>query len=141
MLIFRTDASIETGFKHLIRSAYLASLLKKKSDILFCVNKDRVVSRFLEERRIPYCLLKELKRLQKDSTGIKGIVFDLRAFSPADMEFLQRAAANHIYTVQVTDLGLIQQPVDVTIAAQSSLEKTLPLPKTGMSTASLTRAI
>lgn len=127
MLIFRTDASIETGFKHLIRSAYLASLLKKKIEILFCVNKDRVVSRFLEDRRIPYCLLKELKRLQENPTGIRGIVFDLREFSPADIEFLHRAKANHIYTVQVTDLGLNQQPVDVTIDA--SIEKLHPYPE------------
>ncbi len=127
MLVFRTDASAKTGFGHLKRSAYLASLLKKKIDVLFCVNNDRVVLRFLEEHRISYFLSKELKRLQEKSTDIKSIVFDLREFSTADIEFLHQAKANHIHTVQVTDLGLSQQPVDVTIDA--SIAKLYPYPE------------
>ena len=124
MLVFRTDASEKIGFGHLKRSAYLASLLKKKTGILFCVNNNKVVGRFLEDRQIPYCWLNELENLQKTPTEIKSVVFDLREFSVRDIEFLRWATANHIRTVQVTDLGLSQQPADYTIDA--SLEKLFP---------------
>ncbi|MDQ1350090.1 MAG: UDP-2,4-diacetamido-2,4,6-trideoxy-beta-L-altropyranose hydrolase [Acidobacteriota bacterium] len=124
MLIFRTDASEKTGFGHLKRSVYLASLLKKKTEILFCVNNNKAVGRFLEERHTPYCWAKELENLQKTPTEIKSVVFDLREFSVQDIEFVRWAKANHIHTVQVTDLGLSQQPVDYIIDA--SIEKMFP---------------
>ena len=73
MLIFRTDPSVEAGVGHLTRSVYLASLLKKKIDILVCINKDKVVSRLLEERNVPYCVLKELNIAKQESNKIKGI--------------------------------------------------------------------
>lgn len=115
MLIFRTDPSINTGFGHLKRSVYLSSLLKKKIDILFCINKDKVVSRFLEDRNISYCLLKELNIIKQKP--VKSIVFDLRKFSSMDIEWLNWAKEKDISTIQVTDLGLNQQPVDYTIDA------------------------
>ncbi|MCP5102134.1 MAG: hypothetical protein GY950_02080 [bacterium] len=127
MLIFRTDASAETGFGHLKRSVYLASLLKNKIDILFCVNKDKVVLRFLEDRGTPYCLTKDLEKQEKEPGKIKSVVFDLREFSPEDTRFLERAKQKKIKTVQVTDLGLSQQPVDYTIDA--SIEKLFPYEK------------
>ena len=117
MLIFRTDASAKTGFGHLKRSVYLASLLKKKADILFCVNKDKAALRFLEERGVAYCLSKVLPSLENEQ--ITGIVFDLRDFSPADIVWLKEAKEKGITTVQVTDLGLSQQAVDYTIDAYS----------------------
>lgn len=125
MLIFRTDASVNKGFGHLKRSAYLASLLKKKIDILFCVNNDKVVSRFLEDRNIPYCFLTELINLEKKP--IKSIIFDIREFSSSDIEFLNWAKGNIIHTVQLTDLGLSQQPVEYTIDA--SIEQLFPYDK------------
>lgn len=124
MLIFRTDASEKTGFGHVKRSVYLASLLKKKTEILFCVNNNKAVGRFLEERHTPYCWAKELEKLQKTPTEIKSVVFDLREFSVQDIEFVRWAKANHIPTVQVTDLGLCRQPVDYIIDA--SIEKLFP---------------
>lgn len=130
MLIFRTDASVTTGFGHLKRSTYLASLLKNKTGILFCVNNDKVVLRFLEDHRTPYCLLKELNGIEQKKAGeIKSIVFDLREFSPADIELLNRAKKNGIRTVQVTDLGLSKQPVDYIIDA--SLAQLFPYDSTG----------
>lgn len=124
MLVFRTDASEKIGFGHLKRSAYLASLLKNKTDILFCVNNNKMVGRFLEDRHTPYCWVNGLENLQKKSTEIKSVVFDLREFSLHDIEFLRWATANHIHTVQVTDLGLSRQPADYTIDA--SPEKLFP---------------
>ncbi len=124
MLIFRTDPSVETGVGHLKRSAYLASLLKKKSDILFCINKDKVVSRLLEERNVPYCMLKELNVIKQESNKIKSIVFDLRKFSSMDIEWLKQAKERNITTIQITDLGMNQQPVDYTIDA--SIEQLFP---------------
>lgn len=124
MLVFRTDASEKTGFGHLKRSVYLASLLKKKTEILFCVNNNKAVGRFLEERHTPYYWTKELETLAKAPTEIKSVVFDLREFSVQDIEFLRWAKANHIHTIQVTDLGLSRQPVEFTIDA--SIEKLFP---------------
>jgi spore coat polysaccharide biosynthesis predicted glycosyltransferase SpsG len=122
MLIFRTDPSITTGFGHLIRSIYLSSLLKKKIDILFLINKDKVVSRFLEGRNIPYCLSKELNIIKQKP--VKSIVFDLNKFSPMDIEWLNDAKEKNINTIQVTDLGLNRHPVDYTIDA--SIEQLFP---------------
>jgi spore coat polysaccharide biosynthesis predicted glycosyltransferase SpsG len=124
MLIFRTDPSVETGVGHLKRSVYLASLLKKKIDILFCIPKDKVVSRLLEERNIPYCMLKELNVIKQESSKIKSIVFDLRKFSSMDIEWLKQAKERNITTIQITDLGMNQQPVDYTIDA--SIEQLFP---------------
>lgn len=129
MLIFRTDASEKTGFGHLKRSVYLASLLRKKTGSLFCVNNNKAVNRFLEERHTPYCWTKELENLQKTPTEIKGVVFDLREFSVQDIEFVRWAKANHIHTIQVTDLGLSRQPVDYIIDA--SIEKLFPYDEEG----------
>ena len=127
MLIFRTDPSVEAGVGHLKRSVYLASLLKKKIDILFCINKDKVVSRLLEERNVPYCVLKELNIVKQESNKIKSIVFDLRKFSSMDIEWLIQAKERNITTIQITDLGMNQQPVDYTIDA--SIEQLFPFDK------------
>jgi spore coat polysaccharide biosynthesis predicted glycosyltransferase SpsG len=125
MLIFRTDATAKAGFGHLKRSVYLASLLKKKTDILFCIKKDKAALRFLEERGVAYCLTKSLPELGKET--INSIVFDLRDFSPADIEWLKRAKEKGINTVQITDLGLSQQAVDYTVDA--SVEQLFPYEK------------
>lgn len=117
MLVFRTDASEKIGFGHLKRSTYLASLLKNKTEILFCVNNNKAVARFLEDGHTPYCWSKELEKLEKIPTEIKSVVFDLREFSTQDIEFLRWAKSNQIHTVQITDLGLSQQPADYIIDA------------------------
>jgi spore coat polysaccharide biosynthesis predicted glycosyltransferase SpsG len=113
MIVFRTDASQKTGFGHLNRSAYLASLLKSKCGVLFCVNQDKAVTRFLEEKRLPFCSLKELERLKDPE--VKSVVFDLRSFSDDDLRLLRRAREEKLKTVQITDLGLSQQDTDYTV--------------------------
>jgi len=124
MIVFRTDASIKTGFGHLIRSTFLASLLKSKTGILFCISSgsDKIVTRFLEEKKWPYCSLKQLK--QGLPSAVKSMVFDLRYFSDEDIQLLHQAKSNHWTTVQVTDLGLDQQEVDYTIDA--AVDKMFP---------------
>jgi spore coat polysaccharide biosynthesis predicted glycosyltransferase SpsG len=127
MIVFRTDASQKTGFGHVKRSAYLASLLKNKCKILFCVNKDKTVTRFLQEKRVPYCHLKELQRQKLKDPSIKSIVFDLRYFSSEDIQLIRQVKKRDrdpIKTVQITDLGLNQQDVDYTIDA--SIEQLFP---------------
>ncbi|MCP4216129.1 MAG: hypothetical protein GY765_15880 [bacterium] len=125
MLVFRTNASPATGFGHLKRSAYLASMLKKKHGILFCVNKDKGVSRFLDELGIPFCLInKKGIPWEKD---IRGILFDLREFLPADIQLLQQAKEKGIPTIQLTDLGLSQQPVDIVF--DGAIDTLFPYPE------------
>lgn len=127
MIIFRTDASLKTGFGHLRRSTYLASLLKNKTDILFCISSgsDKIGTRFLVEKKWSYCSLKQLK--QASSSAVKCIVFDLRYFSAEDIRLIQQAKTKNWTTVQVTDLGLNQQEVDYTIDA--AVEKIFPYSK------------
>jgi spore coat polysaccharide biosynthesis predicted glycosyltransferase SpsG len=127
MIVFRTDASQKTGLGHLKRSTYLASLLKNKCNILFCVNKDKTVTRILQEKRVPCCYLKELQRQKLKNPSIKSIVFDLKHFSNEDIQLIRQAKNRYIgpiKTVQITDLGLSQQDVDYTIDA--SIEQLFP---------------
>ena len=127
MIIFRTDASIKTGFGHLRRSTYLASLLKSKTGILFCISSgsDKIVTRFLEEKKWSYCSLKQMN--QRLPSPVKSVVFDLRYFSNEDIQLIHQAKTNNWTTVQVTDLGLDQQEVDYTIDA--SVDKMFPYSK------------
>jgi spore coat polysaccharide biosynthesis predicted glycosyltransferase SpsG len=124
MIIFRTDASVKTGFGHLKRSSYLASLLRSKTAVLFCLGslKDKTVTRYLEEKKWSYCSLKQANRLE--DPGVKGIIFDLRYFADDDLRLIERARARQWVTVQITDLGLSQQEVDYTIDA--SVEPMFP---------------
>lgn len=127
MIIFRTDASIKTGFGHLRRSTYLASLLKSNTGIMFCIStkNDKIVTRYLEEKKWSYCSLKQLKQLL--SSSVKSVVFDLRYFSDEDIQLIHQAKTNNWTTVQVTDLGLNQQEADYTIDA--SIDKMFPYSK------------
>ena len=121
MIVFRTDASQETGFGHIKRSTMLASLLKNKNKILFCIGKDKVAGRFLNEKNIPFCRMKQLPEKE-----ITSIIFDLRHFSEADTQLIKRCRAGNKKTIQITDLGLSQQEVDFTI--DCSLEPLFPFP-------------
>jgi spore coat polysaccharide biosynthesis predicted glycosyltransferase SpsG len=127
MIIFRTDASVKTGFGHLRRSTCLASLLKNKTDILFCISSgsDKIVTRYLAEKKWSYCSLKQLK--QTVPSSVKSVVFDLRYFSDEDIRLLHQAKTGNWTTVQVTDLGLNQQEVDYTIDA--AVDKMFPYSK------------
>lgn len=115
MIIFRTDASADIGFGHIKRSSYLASLLKNQTEILFCIGSDKIAARYLEEKNFSFHLLHKWELTSK--TNINAIIFDLRHFDERDKLLLQRAREWGIKTVQITDLGLSQQPVDYTIDA------------------------
>ncbi|UCH94927.1 MAG: hypothetical protein JSV88_32385 [Candidatus Aminicenantes bacterium] len=124
MIIFRTEASLKNGFGHLNRSAYLASLLKSKREILFCIDtkNDKTVTRYLQEKKWSYCSLKQLKHLE--DPPVKSIIFDLRHFKDEDIQLIHRAKTSNWTTIQVTDLGLSQQEVDYTIDA--SIDQLFP---------------
>lgn len=127
MIVFRVEASTKTGFGHLGRSTCLASLLKNKTDILFCISNksDKIVARYLQEKKWSYCSLKQLKQML--STSVKGVVFDLSNFSDEDIRIISQAKTNNWTTIQFTDQGLKQQAVDYTIDA--SIEKISPYSK------------
>jgi spore coat polysaccharide biosynthesis predicted glycosyltransferase SpsG len=127
MIIFRTEASIKTGFGRLKRSTYLASSLKSKTDILFCISSgsDKIVTRYLKEKKWPYRSPQQVKQLAASS--VNSIVFDLRYFSDEDIQLIHQAKINNWTTVQVTDLGLNQQEVDYTI--DGAVDKMFPYSK------------
>jgi spore coat polysaccharide biosynthesis predicted glycosyltransferase SpsG len=122
MIVFRTDASADTGFGRLKRSTYLASLLKNKTEILFSIGGDKTAVRYLEERNFSSCPADRPDLL--DNPSVKCILFDLRRFNQKDIRLIRRAKKNNIKTVQITDLGLSQQEVDYTI--DSSMEPLSP---------------
>jgi spore coat polysaccharide biosynthesis predicted glycosyltransferase SpsG len=125
MIIFRTDASAKTGFGHLKRSTYLASLLKSKASILFCIGGDKTAGRYLEEKGFSSCSLKQLRKWENSSfEAVKSIVFDLRDFTDDDILLLRRAREGNSKTIQITDLGLSQHEVDYTV--DSSLDPLFP---------------
>lgn len=125
MIIFRTDASAKTGFGHIKRSVYLASLLKHNTSILFCTTGDKIAVRYLDEKKIPHCSLKEINRWDNHAfEPARAIVFDLREFSDEDKALLQRLKKQNKKTIQITDLGLSQQDVDITV--DSSIEPLFP---------------
>jgi|GEM_PF-615823 len=128
MIVFRTEASPKTGFGHLKRSVYLASLLKSKCEVLFCINNDKSASRFLVEKQLSFIHTKEFQKIKNSS--ITGIIFDLRNFTEDDTQVIQRArkSAAPVKTVQITDLGLCQQDADFTI--DSALDKIVPYDET-----------
>ncbi len=127
MIIFRTDASTKTGGGHLRRSAYLASFLRKKTEIRFCLGSvnDKAVTRYLEEKKWSFISLKQFN--QEENLPVKGIIFDLRYFTDEDLQLLRRAKAGHWATLQITDLGQARQETDYTIDA--SPEPLLPYPE------------
>jgi len=122
MIIIRTDASQTTGFGHIKRCAYLASLLKSKSKVLFCITKEKTVVRFLEEKGFAYCTPDRADLLA--APEVRSILFDLRTFSNDDIKMIQQARVQGKKSVQITDLGLSQQDTDYTIDA--SIEKLFP---------------
>ena len=99
MLLFRTEASTKIGFRRLERSVYLFSLLRKECEALFCVNRDKTAEKFLQEKKIPFCPLKKLLKLEQP---VKTIFFDLGNFGPEDKELLLREGRD---TVQILDPG------------------------------------
>lgn len=113
MFIFRTEASEKIGFHNLIRSITLASLLKKKTEIIFCVNENKVLLRFLESKKFSCVLFKDIDNLK--DRKIKSIVFDLGSFSNKDLQLIKWAKINKINSIQITDFGLNQQEVDCII--------------------------
>jgi spore coat polysaccharide biosynthesis predicted glycosyltransferase SpsG len=96
MIVIRTDASTKSGFQLLERSVYLASVSKRKADILFCINQDKTVVKFLNEKKISFCRPKDLFEYP-----VKSIVFYVNYFTPIDREIALRAKENNIAAVQI----------------------------------------
>ncbi|MCI0471051.1 MAG: hypothetical protein L0Y73_05275 [Candidatus Aminicenantes bacterium] len=103
MLIFRTHAAAKNGSGYLTGSLFLASLLKKKIDIVFCIEaeQNKEVVKYLQEKKIAFCRPQELP-----PTNPQGVIFYTDEFAPADKELLRRAKENHIKTVHLLPPGI-----------------------------------
>ncbi len=100
MLVFRIDASAKSGFQPLAGSVYLASLLKKYVDMRFCINRDKAVVKFLQDKKIPLCQPENLFK-----KPVQSLLFYVEDFTPADRELLLRAKKDGIKTVRITAPG------------------------------------
>jgi spore coat polysaccharide biosynthesis predicted glycosyltransferase SpsG len=114
MIIFRADVSPRTGLQHVRCCAYLASLLKKNSQVLICSREDKKTSKFLAERSIPTALGKDPGAM--DLAGVTAVIFDLPHFSAPDSALLEKAKKAGIKTFQIVPPGGETQPVDFQVA-------------------------
>lgn len=101
MIVFRTDASVNSGFQLLARSIYLASLLKKDADILFCIDRDKAAAKILKEKKLPFCRPKDIFK-----NPVKSILFYVENFLPVDRETTIRAKETDIETVHIALPGM-----------------------------------
>jgi len=113
MIIFRTQASEKVGFGHIKRSVYLASLIKKKNEIVFILKKDKTAVRFIADRGFKYIFIDNLDCINWSS--VRGIIFDIRKTDQYDKNILKISKEKKIKTAQITDLGLNRLDVDAII--------------------------
>lgn len=105
MLIFRTDVSAKSGFGYAAGCVLLASLLKKKIDIIFCIeaDKNKELVKYLQEKKISLCRPQELF-----NNNPQGIIFYKDEFASPDRELLRQAKERHIKTVAIVPTGTLQ---------------------------------
>lgn len=122
MLVLKTDVLVQNNVEFFDRDIYLASILKKETEILFCLNKKTDFCNILEKKGISWCLNENISQFRNEK--ITGIIWDVNDFQETDYELLRWAQEEKVATIQITDLGLNQQPVDYTI--DSSLSFKIP---------------
>jgi len=122
MLVFRTDALIQSYVDFVNRDIYLASVLKKNIKIMFYFSDKLDFSNFFRKKGISWCLDKDFSKLK--NTELKSIIWDVKRFRETDMKLLEWTKENKVNSIQITDLGLNQQPVNYTI--DPSLSRKIP---------------
>jgi spore coat polysaccharide biosynthesis predicted glycosyltransferase SpsG len=118
MIVIRTDSLPRRGQGQTSRTVYLASLLNKYSPVIFCLSDSSADLLNRQKNRLSCASFKQIYDMGNES--IKGIVFDLSRFSQEDIDLINWTKEKHLISVQITDLGLNQQPVDFTIDASIS---------------------
>lgn len=113
MFVFKIDALIQGNIGFINRAVYLASCLKKSTEIIFCLIDKPDCSRFFQKNGISWCLDESFLELK--NRQIKSIIWDKKCFQENDKEMLKWSKENNINTIQISDLGMNQQPVDFTI--------------------------
>jgi spore coat polysaccharide biosynthesis predicted glycosyltransferase SpsG len=114
MIVFRADFTPQTGLRPLRRCIYLASLLRKKNEILLCSLKDKKTAKFLAEKGIPFVMAKDPGAL--DITKARAIIFDLPQFSSQDATLLEKAKKVKVKTIQIVPADGEYQPVDICVS-------------------------
>ena len=118
MIVFRSDLAPQTGLRPLRRCAWLAALLKKGNDVLLCSREDKKAAKFLAERNLPARFVKDPAAL--DLGEVKALIFDLDAFSPADIALLEKARQAGIKTVQILGSENAGQTIDIGVFGAGS---------------------
>jgi spore coat polysaccharide biosynthesis predicted glycosyltransferase SpsG len=113
MIVFRADVSSQTGLQHLSRCAWLASLLKKNNDVLFCSREDKKTAKFLATRNIPTKFVKDQSAIEL--AEVKTVIFDLPHFSAPDSALLEKAKKAGVKIIQIIPTTGEYQPVDVCV--------------------------
>jgi spore coat polysaccharide biosynthesis predicted glycosyltransferase SpsG len=123
MIIFRADATPASGWRHLHRCAWLASLLKKSSSVRLDCREDKKTAKFLAEKGIPFVLHKDPGAC--DLSEAKAIVFDLPQFSSQDIALLEKAKKTGIKTIQIVAAAGERLAVDIAVSPFTEAENAL----------------
>lgn len=110
MIVFRTSASGEAGYRRLQRCIYLGAALRNDADILFCVDKDKQALELLREKKFRVCLTSDINHVKQENPA--AIVFDLPEFSAFDTQLLEWAVTQKLRTAQFVEWGQASQPTD-----------------------------
>jgi len=121
MILYRTQGSAEIGFGHIKRSVYLASLIKKKNNILFVLKKDKAAVTYIKESGFDCIYSKQINGV--DWEKVSGIIFDIRTIDSEDNNILKEARSRGVASAQITDLNLSLLETDIVFNASIDVKK------------------
>ncbi len=118
MIIFRTSGGKSIGFGHIKRTSFLASLIKKRNNVLFLIDKDKTIYDYLKSKKIN---VEYFENYKLNFEKIRVVIFDLRNYSEQDINLINDLKLRNIPSIQITDLGLSIQDTDYIIDGGISL--------------------
>jgi len=124
MIIFRTEASQQSGIHRLMRCTILASLLKYREPVSFLLNPDKIALKFLADRKYNGSLIN--KETFQHLSSVNCIVFDLSKFTSLDYMLNEWAADRSIPTVLVAETPHYKIETNFIIGLSTGQEFSIP---------------
>lgn len=114
MIVLRADLSPRTGLRSLRRCAWLAALLKKRSEVLLCCRENKAAAKFLAEKGVLFSLIKDPGAV--DLSKARAVGFDLEAFSAQDTALLDKARTAGVRTIQFLPAAGAAMAADIVLS-------------------------